>query len=468
MRGLLNRAAAAVLAVCVTAGVAHAQLQPRMIQGPTYGEIRAVLGDALMIAEPSPSCSADGSLAPGYCFDRILAFMRRSGASTLRVLAPMSAPQQGAQLNAETPGLRWFTVTIGASGAVAEALNLRTSGVRVPRQCYALPGEGVRYRFETNGGELVAQEVQTVSCGGGPQSGPPYVPQGATIPATAPAIGASAQTGGDAWGATGQTLARGALRELAYVRPDCDPAAIVRDNLCFAGPLTLMSADPNADDIDTLGVNRPLAAGDRVDNAEIRQLVLKRRRNGFRADGRWSPRFTAQGPAGCGAEARFFDIVEQNGRLMAHESVLATCGAPGAPDPAAIYEVYGAIKPLAEPGGCPQELYLFGNNICFGSVASYMQQNTIWALEALVVNQNWQEGTRIHSHGGMFFEFADVRMYEDRTFRAGRKRDYEPEIRAPQGCRSLDNAPSEASGLVIVNVGGRRMAQAYRWMACPF
>lgn len=456
------------LAALGAIGPAQAQQRQTLISQPTYGTVRQILGSPLIVATPDARCPAAAVLeAGGPCFDRVIAFMRARALTTMRAVATSGPVQAGQQLNLAQGGVRLYDVVSDSGVFRAVPSPLARSSIRVPGDCYALPGEDIRYQVVARDNETVAQEYQIVVCGGAAQGNPPYQPQG-TIPASPPAIGAEPQMPGQTYQPTGYVVARGTPREVAYVDAACDPAAIVRDGMCYAGPLTLMAADPRANDIDVIGVRRPIRAGERLTRADTQQTVLKRRRDGFRADRRLLPRFTLTSPEGCRqSEEVAFDVVQGDGRLMVVETSTALCGAPGAPAPMAIYERYGNIMALAEPaGGCPPEMLMIDDRACFAQVKRYMEAIGVVEIDALVLHENYQLGTRVHSHGQVRFDYAEVTIRPDGTLHADRKRSYSAGIQYDAYCHPNSDFPSQSSGTMITTQGGFRVAQAYAWVGC--
>lgn len=461
---------ALVLAALAVAGPAQAQQQRQtLIREATYGQVRQVLGAPLIVATPDARCPAAAVLEQGGpCFDRVIAFMRARALTTMRSVATSGPVQAGQQLSLAQGGVRLYDVVSDSGVFRAVPAPLARSSIRVPRDCYALPNEDIRYQVVSRDGETVAQEFQIVTCGGPAPGNAPYQPQGGTIPASAPAIGAEPQMPGQTYQPTGYVVARGTPREVAYVDPACDPAAVVRDGMCYAGPLTLMAANARADDIDVIGVRRAIRVGERIARTEIQQTVLKRRRDGFRADRRLLARYTLAAPEGCRQSDEVqFEVVQGEGRLMVVETSTALCGAPGAPAPMAIYERYGNILALAEPAnGCPPEMYMIDDRACFAQVKRYMEALGVVEIEALVLHENYQLGTRVHSHGQIRFDYADVTIRPDGTLHADRTRSYHPGIQFDAYCHPNSDFPSESAGTMVTQQGGFRVAQVYQWVGC--
>ena len=458
--GGLKLTAGLVLAMTALAGGAAQAQSPemRLLRGPVYGELRDVLGAALPVAQPSPKCPRPALLPDGACLDRIVAAMKARGATSERVLtSPDAAP--GALVSGEIGrDYRLYDVSLSAGGGqiLFTPLTLPISSVRVPRACYGT-GRGVDYRIEPRD-QLIAREVQTVSCGG---AVPPLGTGGPRLPP----IGAAEP--GDRWPATATLAVTGAPRQLAPPRPDCPPEAALRDGLCFAAGIAVLTARPDLKELDVIGAKRPVAPGQILVAKDTEQYVLKRKgKGGFKADKRWFDKSNLAGPAGCDLfDAGSFEVEPND---FAHERALAGCGAPGAPPPTALYEAYGATMPVVmgnRPGCAERGEQLLGN-ACFSEVIGYLKSRRIGKAEVLVLGRPYGPGARVYGGGPVGFSFADVWVNPDGTWKADRKRSYSAQIRSAN-CATVTGEGSEASGVKLIHADGGVMAQAYQWVACP-
>lgn len=153
MKRILVAAAAALIA---TIDIAAAQ-ESRLVQGPTHGTVRRALGETLLVAEQKPNCPASAQLAEGLCFDEAIAAMR---SNRLTSAAAVALGPDGAARN-EIYDLRAegnsFTAALREDGR---------SGVLVPRNCFALPNEGVRYEVQRLPNARAALESQLIVCDG--------------------------------------------------------------------------------------------------------------------------------------------------------------------------------------------------------------------------------------------------------------------------------------------------------------
>jgi hypothetical protein len=393
------------------------------------------------------------------CLDRVLAGMKARGATAGLVLtAPGAEGGAGAVISGPIgQAYRLYDVSLTGGGPVVTPVTLPTSSVRVPRVCYGI-GRGVDYRLDMRDGQLVAREVQTVTCGG------PVPPIGYGGPRRLPPILASEP--GERWPATATVAVVGASRQLAAPRPDCPPDAILRDGVCFAAGVAVLTAQPALKELDVIGAKRPAGPGVVLSAKETEQYVLKRTRKGFKADKRWFDKSSLAAPAGCGLTSAVDFEVEPGERV--HERALAGCGAPGAPQPVAIYEAYGATLPvvMGNRPGCAEKGEQLLGNACFTDVIRYMQARKIPKLEALVLERPYGPGARVYGGGPIGFSFASVWVNPDGTYKADRKHGYSAQIRSG-GCANVTDAGSEAGGVRLIRAEGGVMAQAYQWVACP-
>jgi hypothetical protein len=456
--GLL--ALAATMTMMAAAGAASAQSsEMRLIRDPTYGELRDVLGGVLPVATPNAKCPKALLLPDGACLDQTVAGMKARGATSGRVLtAPGAGNGAGTVISGPIgAAYRLYDIALAGGGPVVTPITLPSSSVRAPRACFST-GRGVDYRLDMRDGQLVARELQTVSCGG------PVPPIGYGGPRLSP-IGPNEP--GERWPATGVVEVLGAPRQLAAPRPDCAPDAVLRDGVCFAAGIAVLASQPALKELDVIGAKRPVAPGAVLTAKETEQYVLKRKaKAGFKADKRWFDKSSLAAPAGCGLTSPVDFEVEPGDRV--HERALAGCGAPPAPPPVAIYEAYGATLPVVQGNrpGCAERGEQLLGNACFTDVIGWMRARKIPKTEALVLERPYGPGARMNGGGAIRYTFADVWINPDGTYKADRKHGYSANIRA-NGCANVTDDGPEASGLMLVRRDGGVMAQAYQWVACP-
>lgn len=435
----------------------------RLVRDPVYGELRDVLGASLPVAVPSPKCPKPLLLPDGACLDAVAAGMKARGATTARVL---TAPGAGGGAGYTISGpigqaYRLYDVSLAGGGARFTPVYLQSSSVEVPRVCFST-GRGVEYRLDMRGASLVAQEVQTVSCGG------PVPPIGYGGPRRPP-IGAGEP--GERWPATATVAVYGTPRQLAAPRPDCPPGAALRDGVCFAAGIEVLVAQPQLKELDVIGAKRPVVPGDVLPAKQTEQYVLKRTSKGFKADKRWFDKSTLAAPGGCGLTTPVdFEVGPGGAGLgeQVRETALAGCGAPPAPLPTALYEAYGATLPVVmgnRPGCAERGEQLLGN-ACFTEVIGWMKARGLKKGEALVLERPYGPGAHVFSGGDIRFTFADVWANPDGTWKADRKRSYAPGIRF-EGCAAVTDGEQDPSGLVLIRDGGGVAALAYQLVACP-
>jgi hypothetical protein len=433
----------------------------RLLRDPIYGELRDVLGASLPVATPSAKCPKPLLLPDGACLDVVTAGMKARGATAARVLTAPGA-DGGAGITISGPlgqAYRLYDVTL-AGGVRFTPVSLPTSSVAVPRDCFST-GRGVDYRLEMRGG-LVAQELQTVSCGG------PVPPIGYGGPRRPP-IGADEP--GARWPATATVAVFGAPRQLAAPRPDCPPGAALRDGVCFAAAIAALVAAPQLKELDVIGAKRAVVPGDVLTDKQTEQYVLKRTSKGFKADKRWFDKSRLAAPPACGLTTPIdFEVGPAGAGLgeQVRETALAGCGPPPAPAPTALYEAYGATLPVVmgnRPGCAERGEQLLGH-ACFSEVIAWMKARGIKKGEALVLEWPYGPGARVFSGGEIRFSFAEVWVNPDGTWKADRKRGYAPGIRL-EACAAATGEGGEASGVMLVRDGGGVLARAYQWVNCP-
>ncbi len=339
-----------------------------------------MLGGILPVATPSSKCPKPLALPDGACLDQVVAGMKARGATAGRVLtAPGARPGRGAVIYGDIGrDYRLYDVTLGGGGPAATPIALQKLVGARARDCFAI-GRGVEYRLDIRDGALVAREIQTVSCGGPPPpvgyGGPRRPPIGAGEP-------------GDRWPATGLVAVLGTPRQLAAPRPDCPPEAVLRDGVCFAAGIGVLTAQPALKELDVIGAKRPTAPGQVLTAKDTEQYVLKRKgKAGFKADKRWFDKSQLSAPAGCGLTTPVDFEVEPGERV--HERAVAGCGAPNAPLPTATYEAYGATLPVVfgNRQGCAERGEQLLGDACFSEVIRYMKARGIPKGEVLILER---------------------------------------------------------------------------------
>jgi len=460
MKSVKFSAGLAGLAVAVVAGAAWSQTSDmRLIEGPVYGELRDVLGATLPVATPNPKCPKPLLLPDGACLDGAVAGMKARGATVGRVLTSPEARRGAGTVIHGHLGRDYalYDVTLAAGGPVVTPVDLPSSMVRVPRDCFSI-GSAVEYRLDMRDGALAAREVQAVSCGGPPpppgQGGPRRPPIGPNEP-------------GERWPATGEVAVLGTPRQLAAPRPDCPPDAALRDGVCFAAGIGVLTAQPGLKELDVIGAKRATAPGQVLVSKETEQYVLKRKgKAGFKADKRWFDKSHLSAPAGCGLTTPVDFQVEPGDQVR--ERAVAGCGAPAAPVPTATYEAYGATLPVVfgnRPGCAERGEQLLGD-ACFSEVIRWMKARGVPKGEVLILDRVYGQGARINGASGIRHSFANVWVQPDGTYKADRKSSASTRIDTG-GCAGVTDAGSEAAGWMLVRADGGIMARAYQWVACP-
>ncbi|MDC7682486.1 hypothetical protein PQU92_04315 [Asticcacaulis sp. BYS171W] len=458
---------AVIFAMLAGPEAAQAQTRsPRLIEQARIGTVREVLGAARYLAQPKSQCpqafaTGDG----GPCLDGVVARLKAAGQTRARVLGVRHPAAAGEAIRGPYgQQARLYDVELSGKDVRWDAVELPISDVTVPRDCYALKGEGVFYTVERRGDQDVAQERQTVVCGGGPaRPEGPYQPEGASIPLDPPSVGAAVNIGGEVWARTGTIRAEGAWRYLAVPEPGCPDTHLVRKLYCARSGIAYLDGAPDKKEVDMIAAKRPAQDGDLLHDDDIEQLVLKRQSKGYKADKRWFEKSMLTLPAGCGAAGAVgFRVHEQNRDLLITEEVLATCGAPLAPVPTDIYEAYGEARPVATVRrDCPPDLLLTAG-ACFADVVAYMKAFNHNALDVVVLTRPVRDGETVWQN----YETAKVR-FENGKYVAERKGQQVFGSIWLNRCNDMPNRPAEGRGYLIEWRGRALMAVAYEWKACP-
>lgn len=441
--------------LAVAGADASAQINGRMVQGPTYGTIQRISGETLLIAEIKASCAPDAQLGGGYCFDEAIAAMRTLGVASATVLGVTSQPLQGAPVQGEI-----FDVRSEAGRFVAAARVDGRAGVYVPRNCFALPGEGVRYDVQRQGATRVAVESQLIVCDGAAPPQPWY----ASAPAAFP-FGRTAPSGPGFWPATSAPVLTGAPQPFAHLNSACPAEAVLRDRLCFSTAIAAMQANPGQREVSSLGA--PVQASDGLIVERVDQYVMRMRRNNrLDVDERWFDRALIAAPDGCGLTGpASYQLMDDGGLFYAVPIQQARCGPPMAPTPVAIYEFLGDEVFLITPGSCGEPAQIAHG--CGGHVMNYMRQTGSHSLQAISVRGNYAIGTVItfRGAGNIRYEIVRIRANQDYTvFDAETVSHYEAGVRPASGCSLPDNWIPGSEGAVIT---GPLVARFYTWYACP-
>lgn len=455
---------------------ALAQSSPRLIEPARFGQVREVLGAARLVALPQTNCPAAMSVSGSKaCWQATVTYMKAQDITKATVVGLDFAPTAGGAFFWGDMGL--YSVSLEGAQPHFERLNLPTSDVKVPRYCYALNGEAVTYVFEKRGKVDVAQERQVVVCDGGPQTpSGPYRPEGPTIPAVVPDINSAPLISEPTYRATGEVIAEGGIRYLAYPDPNCDKANIVRETLCAAYPIAKLSASPDKE-ADMIGAKRAVAEGDALFDGDVDQLVLKKKSKGFKADKRWFEKTYLTEEAGCRAvEGRFYRVKTSDNALWVAEQARNKCGAPPAPTPTEIFEAYGRDMFILycnedrhhryerKKGQDGQE---GGFDACFDQARDYLHRNHQSSERFLVLNDRARVDDRLFEGGYISYDVAEVSLNREGRMDVRRLNDYAPSEVYMNRCSAVSGGNADSKGFIIVRSMGIQWARPYQYMACP-
>jgi|GEM_PF-895219 len=448
---------------------------PKLVRPAQFGEVREILGSAHLVAQPVLTCPEGyRPLSDGPCLQTTEVWMKKTGQTRARIVAAAYQVAAGDHV-AQGNGYGLYEVTLG-NGPVSgggrlsvEALPY-TSDVFVPRGCYRLNGQDVVYRIEARPEGLVAQESQTVICGGGPdQPRGPYVPVGPTIPSAPPPVGLI-PAAGDSYRRTEIIRTQGVWRYLAMPEAGCESGYIVRNVYCARSGVLRLQANPAEKELDLIAAVRPVAEGQALGDKDMEQLVLKRQSKGFKADKRWFKKSMLTLPADCSpaSEDGFF-VRRDGGQLFAVEEVNARCGAPLAPVPADIYETYSdvAVPVVMSQRDCPSAARLSGD-YCFRDAIDYMKAYGRNAQLVLMANRRVYDGDHLFDGGpyGTGFQRGTLRRKDDGSYKLENSYSTSDSLYL-SGCQTYDGPEPEREGYVVYRYRQQVMAVAYRWVACP-
>jgi hypothetical protein len=425
---------------------------PRELVRPAqYGTVREVVGNDLPIVIVRDACAtAMRPIVGGPCFDTVKA----TGAPQ-RVVALGGSFRNGTRVNGDYGrDFTLYDVRQGEHGLEVRAVPYATSDVHVPRDCFALNGEGVGYVVDTVNGTVMAQESQYVVCGGGPdRPNGPYRPGGPVI---------SSDSRG--WGRTETALAEGQHRYLGIPNTPCDSAYIVRST-CAKPAVLFMNANPDTNELDLIAPKATVRSGDIVDGKDIQQWVMKRKSDGsYKADSRWFAKSMFTDGNGCWAsEAVRWYVGEVPDGLDITEKAMSRCGAAAAPIPAATYAVYG------------EDYYILNcawnrrgdnsGNACADQAKDYLKRQRQESATMVVLNQPARVGDHLYDGGYVSYDLVVAELKGDAfRFRSDGGSVFSGIYDG--GCQETDTGNPESKGFVIVRSLGISWARAYRWMAC--
>ncbi len=447
---------------------------PVLIEPARFGVVREVLGAELSIALPRANCPVKFQpVKDGPCFDKVK--LKPAAQGETRVLALLqTGPGDGPVSGTYGREYQLYDLFPTAEGFQARPLELETSDISVPRDCYALPGEGVTYTIDHRKSGDVAIERQMAVCGGGPhQAHGPYMPEAAPL--------MSPPNGG--WHNTEKLRVQGTLRYLAV--PDtCDAAYSVRVTWCAQPAVSYLITHPDVPELDLIAAHHSVKAGDILTEKDIDQWVMKRKDkpNSFKADGRWFNKSFLTGVDGCTPiESVGWWVTPQADGLYINERALNRCGAPLAPIPTEIWEAYGDDYFIVDCGRDWRDDHSRSHKddddkkrgseaqapACFDRVLGYLERTRRKTATVVVLNERARLDDRLHDGGYISYDVAEVRITPDKTLSARRIDNFTPSGVYMSRCSTVYGGPQESKGFVIVRSMGISWARAYNWMNCP-
>ena len=441
-----------VLLALALPAIADAQSrQPLLVKPAEFGTVREVTGDDLPVAAPRDRCKVS---AGDLCTDALALSDK-----PLRVLFVNHPVEPGQRLSGPYGrDFRLYDVRRDGHGVDARPVELQTSSVQVPRDCFALSGEDVGYGIIMRNGVPVAVESQVVSCGGGPRDPHgPYQPEGNVIRSEA--------------GRHPTEMLRVAGQRRYLAAPgNCDPQYSIRTTWCAAPAVSYLQGHPDVKELDLIAAKAPVKDGDILTDKDIDQWVLKRKGDAkFKADGRWVKKSMMTAVDGCWASepVRWYVEAGSDGLYIA-EKALNRCGAPMAPVPSATYEAYGDdlfIVDCADSRGWRDRRDKTPDG-CFAPAREYLQRERRKQAYVVVLNQRGRLDDHLFDGGYISYDVAEVKLRDDGTLDVRREDGYGPYVSLPN-CATVDDGPAESRGFVLVRSMGITWARPYRWMRCP-
>jgi hypothetical protein len=298
-----------------------------------------VLGAARLVALPTADCSPEGKPWAGApCFDPVFARLLKTGEASATVVGLFRSTFDGEVVRG-TYGYDFtlYDVTRQAAKFNVAKIEIQTSAVRAPKDCFSLPDEDVFYRMDKRDGNLVAQEMQIVVCGGPVKlSYGGYMAQGATIPAKEPPVGQAPPVTGAMWGVTEKRHLIGAQQYLAVKGGNCPKSERLDGNYCAEALLDAFANDPKLSELNVIATEKPVEVGALLPAKDVEQWAVSRKGKGkkakFEVDERWFPGGGLKALPGCVPSGEtVYRVVRSGDHLYAREEVLAQCGAPPAP-----------------------------------------------------------------------------------------------------------------------------------------
>ncbi|ESQ93515.1 hypothetical protein ABAC460_00165 [Asticcacaulis sp. AC460] len=448
--------AAAVVAAAPLAAMAQST-SPKLIREAEFGVVREVEGGKLMIAVARDGCPAAWQPAGGGpCFDTLKAKLT---ASPMRVLGLYRAANAGQRIAGRYGSdFALFSASIENGALVAQRLELPTSDVTVPTNCYRLNGEGVGYVITVQNGSNLAYESQIVSCDGGPETPQgPYYPEGdAILPGS---------TG--VHHRTEELMVWGSVRYLAITGVTCDKVYQLRKTWCARPAVSYLQNNPGEKELDLIAARGPVNAGDWLTEKQVDQWVLKRKgKDGFKADSRWVNKSFLNGVAGCwSTEAVGWNVGQRGDGLYITEGAHHACGAPKAPVPAAVYEAYGReleVVDCAERRGDWRK----GESGCPDRIKAQLLDMKVGDATVVVLNEHGRVGDYLHPGSYVSYDVANVRLSKEGVLDIDVVYSYAPSVYM-SNCSPMNGGPQESRGFVLVRSLGVNRAREYQWMECP-
>jgi hypothetical protein len=438
---------ASALVLLFSTGVIAAPPDSRLISPPKFGVVREVIGADLPVLTPTKTCKPADTLGQtDLCFSGL----KPKLGETLRVLV-IDNPVPGRLLGKINRDYRLFDVSNEQGVLNAVQRELQSSDVRVPRECYSLKDEPVGYAIIANGNSWRATESQIVSCDGGPRD--PHGPYRAEGPVL--------QSDGSGWRGTEIVFNEGANRFLAVPDPSCASDYRIRENHCAVSAIDHLNANPSIKEVDLIASKGAVADKQILGGEGLMQWVLKRRTKGFKADGRWIAKSMLSSMDGCyGLEPLKWHVKADDKGYQITEKVLSQCGAPLAPVPRAIYEVYGQDFFILNCSWSDRLEEL--DPSCKDQANDYLNRARKESGLFVVISDRYRSGDRVFDGGYIRYAFVRAELTPmDVTIR----RTSLQNIPGVSGCVNTSSR-GDGDGFMIVSNGGILWARRFQHMSC--
>ncbi len=152
------------------------------------------------------------------------------------------------------------------------------------------------------------------------------------------------------------------------------------------------------------------------------------------------------------------------------EKAEARCGAPSAPVPQEIWEVYGTrdyfIVDCAEDRRGWRERRDAQDGSCLNQAGDYLRRTNQSSSTVIVLNQRGRVGDMLIPGGYISYDVAQASLDAQGKLVIERDDYFTPEAPYQSNCGVMSSGPPESSGFILVRSMGTTFARSFRWMSC--